>query len=246
MRSPDEVQAVRALVEQGLNDCAIARATGVPRATVRDWRRGRVPSTGRAAAPVSLRAPEPEPYAYLLGLYLGDGHLSVNRRGVYRLRVTLDTAYPGIVLACANAIDALMPHQRAAIHLRPRQECVDVSHYSKRWPLLFPQHGPGLKHLRPIALVDWQQRIVDAHPEALLRGLIHSDGWRGTNNVVVRGKRYAYPRYNFSNASDDIRRIFCDACDAVGVEWRQMNARNISVARRESVARLDAFIGPKR
>ncbi len=84
------------------------------------------------------------------------------------------------------------------------------------------------------------------HPEALLRGLIHSDGWRGTNSVVVRGKRYAYPRYNFSNASADIRRIFCDACDAVGVEWRVMNARNISVARRASVARLDEFIGPKR
>ncbi len=160
--------------------------------------------------------------------------------------MSLDAAYPEIVLACANAIEALMPRQRAAIQLRPRENCVDVSLYSKRWPCLFPQHGPGPKHLRRIALVDWQQRIVDVHPEALLRGLIHSDGSRGTNTVVVRGKRYAYPRYYFSNASADIRRIFCDACDAVGVEWRQMNARNISVARRASVARLDEFIGPKR
>ena len=35
-------------------------------------------------------------YAYLLGLYLGDGCLSETRRGVYRLRITLDKKYPGI------------------------------------------------------------------------------------------------------------------------------------------------------
>jgi hypothetical protein len=59
-------------------------------------------------------------------------------------------------------------------------------------------------------------------------------------------KLYTYPRYNFSNASADIRKLFCDACDLLGIEWRVMNARNISVARRASVARLDEFVGPKR
>ena len=34
----------------------------------------------------------------------------------------------------------------------------------------------------------------------------------------VGGKEYAYPRYNFTNASDDIRRLFCETCDATGVE----------------------------
>jgi hypothetical protein len=46
--------------------------------------------------------------------------------------------------------------------------------------------------------------------------------------------------------SDDIKRIFCDACDALGVPWRVMNRDSISVARRASVARLDEFVGPKR
>ena len=124
--------------------------------------------------------------------------------------------------------------------------CVDVSSGSKQWPCLFPQHGPGPKHLRRIALTDWQQAIVDEHPTGLLRGLIHSDGCRSLNRVVVRGREYAYPRYTFSNVSDDIKRIFCDACDALGIEWRRMNAKNISVARRASVARLDEFVGPKR
>jgi hypothetical protein len=106
--------------------------------------------------------------------------------------------------------------------------------------------GPGPKHQRRIELVDWQQRIVSRHTKPLLRGLIHSDGCRVINRIRHPKRTYAYPRYEFSNRSDDIRGIFCDACDALGVEWRRMNANNISIAKRASVARLDEFIGPKR
>ena len=104
---------------------------------------------------------------------------------------------------------------------------------------------PGKKHERPIQLADWQQTVVERHPERCLRGLIHSDGCRVTNTIRHGQKTYDYPRYNFTNRSDDIRRIFCDTCDLLGIEWRVMNAWNISVARRASVARLDEFIGPK-
>lgn len=48
----------------------------------------------------------------------------------------------------------------------------------RAWSCLFPQHGPGRKHARPIVLADWQQEIVCEHPGRFLRGLIHSDGWR--------------------------------------------------------------------
>lgn len=48
-------------------------------------------------------------------------------------------------------------------------------------------------------MVDWQPAIVDEHPQPLIRGLIHSDGWRGLNRVTVKGREYAYPRYQFSN-----------------------------------------------
>jgi hypothetical protein len=58
------------------------------------------------------------------------------------------------------------------------------------------------------------------------------------------GKWYAYPRYQFSNRSDEIRRIFTDACDRIGVEWRQMNRWNVSVARRASVAGSTRSSGP--
>jgi hypothetical protein len=38
--------------------------------------------------------------------------------------------------------------------------------------------------------------------------------------------------------------LFTDTCDQLGIGWRQMNARNISVARREAVERMDEFVGP--
>lgn len=111
---------------------------------------------------------------------------------------------------------------------------------------LFPQHGAGPKHLRPIELAEWQSELVAEQPEQFLRGLIHSDGCRSLNTVSgAGGKTYSYPRYTFCNASTDIRDLFTTTCDQLGVEWRQMNPRNVSVARRRSVARLDEFIGPK-
>jgi hypothetical protein len=46
------------------------------------------------------------------------------------------------------------------------------------WPCLFPQHGPGKKHTRPIFIAEWQQKLAERWHEQLLRGLIQSDGCR--------------------------------------------------------------------
>ena len=121
----------------------------------------------------------------------------------------------------------------------------------KGWIVALPQHGPGRKHERPIVLEPWQQAIVDEHPVAFLRGLLHSDGCRTVNRFKTnlpsgRVAEYAYPRWFFSNRSDDIRGLFCATCDAVGIRWTQSNHRNISVSHRRSVALLDEWVGPKR
>jgi hypothetical protein len=65
------------------------------------------------------------------------------------------------------------------------------------------------------------------------------------NRVHVKGRDYEYPRYQFSNRSEDIKRLFTDTCDGLGIEWRHWGQYHISVARRASVARLDEFVGPK-
>jgi hypothetical protein len=117
--------------------------------------------------------------------------------------------------------------------------------HSKQWILLFPQHGPGRKHLRPIRLEQWQLEIVQEHPGLLLRGLIHSDGCRIIARERKHGRvRYA-PRYVFSNRSDDVKRIFCDACDLLGIRWTRPNAKDIAIYRLASVARMDEYVGPK-
>lgn len=134
------------------------------------------------------------------------------------------------------------------VYVAQKQGCVAVTSYSRSWPVLFPQHGPG-KHERRIALAPWQQAIVDAHPWEFIRGLIHSDGCRITNwttrMVAGERKRYEYPRYFFTNLSTDIIRLFTTALNQVGVEWKQANGRNISIARKASVALMDAHVGPK-
>ena len=110
--------------------------------------------------------------------------------------------------------------------------------------------GPGPKHERPIVLAPWQREIVEAHPWPFVRGLIHSDGCRTVNRFKTRlpsGRvaEYAYPRYFFSNLSADIRRLFCESCEQLGLRWTQSNHRNISISHRTSVALLDENVGPK-
>lgn len=255
MRSVAEVQRVLSLVQSGLNDCEIARRTGIPRETVRDWR-----SNPKRAQRLNPRGscqlcghPQHDfselssfDYAYLLGLYLGDGGISKARREVFRLRITLDLLYPGIIEECRAAMSFVMPRNRVLVQRRHGSRCVDVGSYSRSWPCLFPQHASGKKHERRIRLAPWQSEHGRRQPERLLRGLIHSDGSRSINTIRHPNRTYRYPRYLFTNKSEDIRRIFCETCDFLGIEWRQMNRQNISVARRASVARLDEFIGPKR
>lgn len=245
MRSAEEFNAVKRLIAAGVNDCAIARQTGIPRRTVWDWRysprvrpRKTAESSGCGVDHDFSSIPG-APYCYLLGLYLGDGCISRNGR-VWRLRITLDSKYPGIIDRCREAIDILMPGQRAAT-LRRSDRCVEVSLYSKHWPCLFPQHGPGKKHNRKIRLEAWQQALVNEATEQFIRGLIDSDGCR----VVANDRGVASIRYHFSNQSDDIRGLFCAALDDLGIPWTQSSRYVIAVYRKAATARLDAFIGPK-
>lgn len=253
-RPAEEVEKVRRLTKEGLSDREVARRTGVPRSTVLNWRRGGTPgrdSPARADLCVDCGAAHPlekldrKAYAYLLGQYLGDGCVWESKRtGVRLLRIACDAQYEGIISECCAAIVAVRGRRPYVRYLRDKR-LATITSYWRAWPCLFPQHGPGRKHHRPIVLASWQQAIVDAAPELFLRGLIHSDGWRGMNRVHVKGKDYEYPRYQFSNRSQDIKDLFTRTCDLVGIAWRPWGRHHISVARRDSVALMDEFIGPK-
>jgi hypothetical protein len=233
------------LAAHGHSATEVARLIRVPRATVRDWMYGRVPRRLDSACERCGAAHDfsslPDAYVHLLGLYLGDGCLSAHRRGVFKLRISMDARYPEVVNDCVEAMRAVVPRSRVGrVHLGTWFE---IYSYSKCWPCLFPQHGAGKKHERPIVLAPWQSELVSARPDLLLRGLLHSDGCRFQN--TGRGG-WRHPRYAFTNVSRDIRAIFCAACDLLGLRWTASGDRTIYVSRKADVTLLDLFVGPKR
>ncbi|MCJ1680199.1 helix-turn-helix domain containing protein [Streptomyces sp. APSN-46.1] len=231
------------LVAQGRSLNSVSKETGISRSALRAWQ-VRIDPLPRLNQVAACTGPADSPaYAYLLGLYLGDGCISPHPRGGHHLRIFCADAWPGLIDQCRAAITKVRPNDK--VYVLQRQGCVAVTSYGRHWTCLFPQHGPGKKHERRIALEPWQQEIVDAHPWEFIRGLIHSDGCRITNWTVRNGKRYEYPRYFFTNRSADITALLTSTLDRLGVEWRQANAFNVSIARKASVALMDARIGPK-
>jgi hypothetical protein len=90
---------------------------------------------------------------------------------------------------------------------------------------------------------------VEKYPGDFARGLFHSDCCRATNRVrrpLKDGDRwYECPRYFFVNHSADIHLLCSQALDRLGVAWRFSKPTTISMGRRDAVARLDGFVGPK-
>jgi hypothetical protein len=243
------------LIQAGHTLQSVSASTGINRSTLRTWRDQ--PGSARhqhAVCPRCDGVPSPpEPmadYAYLLGLYLGDGYISqagAREKNVWALRISCADTWPGLVEECKRAMRAIRPSNK--VWTVQHVGCTEVGSNSKHWPCLFPQHGPGRKHERTIELALWQRVIVERHPGDFARGLFHSDGWRGVNRVrrtLADGERwYVYPRYLFVNESRDILALCGEALDMLGVAWRYSKPTTISVARQNAVARLDQFVGPK-
>jgi hypothetical protein len=238
-----------ALISKGLNDCEVARRTGIPRSTIRDWR---TPAYLAKTASYSLVCPRcwqpayrridftDADYAELLGLYLGDGHITNGPR-TQRLRICLDSAYPTILSETHALLQRCFQQNKVGAHREDGGAMTVVWVYSRHLGCLFPQHGPGKKHDRPIVLDDWQARIVGNAPWDFLRGCIRSDGCVFINPTG----RYRYLSYDFRNRSDDIRQLFTQTCDLVGVQY-YVTRDMVRVCRRESVELFAANVGIKR
>jgi len=164
--------------------------------------------------------------------------------GSWVLRIVLDACYPGIAFAARDAMSAVRG-RLANITPQRNFRAVTVSSTWAQWPEVLPQHGPGRKHERSIALTAWPRSHTHAHPRALVRGLFHSDGCRFVAHQRSRGRSYAYVRYAFSNRSDDVKAILGEHLDLLGIGWRLASATNVEIARRADVAELERFVGPK-
>jgi hypothetical protein len=252
------VRLARELSDLGIVDGEPAKICGVSVRAVRHWRAGnrragnRCTTRNESSTPVCPRCHgrslDTAAYSYLLGLYLGDGHITSAPRS-HVLWIACSDAWPGLLGLARHAASLVMPSSRVFCSSQRGVNCTYVKSVSKHWLCLFPQHGPGRKHERRIELQPWQQTIVDSHPGDFARGLFHSDGCRVINRVRRpvrdRDRWYEYPRYLFVNRSEDIHQLCGEALDRLGVAWRFSKPTTISVARREAVARLDEFVGPK-
>ncbi len=202
------------MLDAGATLSQTSRATGVSRAALRSWRATAVRHRPGGCPSCDDRPLGHGSYSALLGFYLGDGHISRAAR-YFALRISCDAKYPGIISDVHGSIEGVRPDGRVFLVRAPG--AVVVQSHWKHWPCLFPQHGPGRKHERPIILQAWQAAIVERHPADFLRGLFHSDGCRvnnwATRVVAGESKRYDYPRWQFTNNSDDIRRMCAWALD---------------------------------
>jgi hypothetical protein len=239
----------------GILDRENAKICNVSVRAIRHWRRGDRRGNDGAPRQETPKCPRchgcciDEPaYSYLLGLYLGDGHI-VHAARSYVLAIACADSWPGLLHEAQQAMRCVMPSSSVFLSSQRGVACTYVKSVSKHWPCLFPQHGPGRKHERKIEFIPWQQAIVTKYPGNFARGLIHSDGCRSINRVrrlVLDGERwYEYPRYLFVNHSVDILRLCGEVLDRLDVAWRFSKPTTISVAQREAVARLDKFVGPK-
>jgi hypothetical protein len=174
-------------------------------------------------------------------MYLGDGHISEMPRS-YRLRIYLNRRQQDVIARVKQAISTLLPDHRVGEVQQRTASVTEVVSYSKAWPTIFPQHGPGRKHTRVIELTTWQEAIVREYPEEFLRGCLESDGCR--HRRIVNGKDY--PAYSFTNHSDDILRLVMWTCKLLRVGCRHNSRWNLSIARRPDVAKLDRLFGWKR
>jgi hypothetical protein len=138
----------------------------ISRRVLRDWQE----HPGKLTRPSGSTCPRCSPgstlrslssYAYLLGIYLGDGCISRHgpeKKRVWKLRIMCADAWPGLLDECKQAMQSVRPDNSVA--QIQREGCVEVVSCSKRWPCLFPQHALGRKHERSIELEPWQQEIV--------------------------------------------------------------------------------------
>lgn len=142
-----EVDRALLLVGDGLNDSQVSRATGINRTTIAEWRRDGPPGRRDAAARSSCprcegRRLDAVAYAFLLGMYLGDGSIAHHPRA-YKLRVVQDARYPNSIEEIRRAMATVRHCELDRIRTVQHVGCVEVYTYWRHWPCVFPPTWSG-------------------------------------------------------------------------------------------------------
>src|SRR6478735_6368425 len=183
----------------------ISKITGIPRGTINYWKTNEFNPTILNKVKTSItNCPE---YSFILGFYLGDGHIIKNGR-TQRLSLFNDMKYENINLHIEKCLSIIFPENK--VHRIKKIGSYQITVHNNSIPEMFPQHGVGKKHDRVIQLERWQKDIVEKYPKDFIKGLIYSDG------CIVYSNQYK--RFEFSNRSEDIHNILTYALQLIGVE----------------------------
>lgn len=172
-------------------------------------------------------------YAYLLGLYLGDGYINKTER-TYRLRISLNsTQHLDVIDRAKVRLEMLFPNNKIGLVNVTGANCVNLSVYNSNLVNLFPQHGVSYKHTRNIIITEKQEKLIQDYKDYLLCGLHDSDGCR----YIDRRKVY----YQFTNASNDILNIYLDCLTPHNIQYK-LYPRNIRIRNKLDTEKIASLL----
>jgi hypothetical protein len=267
MRSLVEQRSIYRMWKDGVPYRITKKKLGIPRCTVKDWYKrfdsGKYPNWQQemvsktiGESPCGFDSLLPHQlfdraaYAFVLGNYLGDGYISCQKNGVYKLRIFQTAKYTGLIELQAKILQRILPENKVSVVIQKgkRAGCTVIQVHSKLLGDLFPHLGKGMKWQRKIRLRSWQKKIVAEYPKEFIRGLMFSDGCRYANTVDGTD----YVTYSFSQRSVDICRLFIWACRLVGILHYRYASRgdnnpqkSIVISQRPEVELMDGFVGAK-
>jgi len=212
--SVEQVERAKSLKNEGRNFSEIARIMNIPRPSLKYFFNEKHKSKRGINKIIDysyiIDNKLVKEYSYILGLYLGDGHIT-NMGRTYRLRIALDYKYDNLNDFAKEMLKRLFPDNKINI-LNVDNSWIVLSVYNKYIIKgLFPQMGDGKKHFRDVSLKDWQWNIIDYN--YLLLGLFHSDGC-----YYLNSKKNKYS-YQFSNKSKDLINIFKMCCEHLNLKY---------------------------
>lgn len=235
-------------LSEGVSQRQIARDLGIDHGTVAYWIRNafstgsRNPSTSSNNELIQLCNNNSPQYAYILGCYLGDGHISKLPR-TYRLRIYNDVKYPEIIKDQISSLKKLFTTNKIMARKQLHANCVEVVTHNKNLARLFPQHGDGKKHSRDVTLTDWQWKIVNLEPECFIKGLIDSDGSHILHQQIIKGVIYKRYKYQFTNKSSDIISMYLKVMEMLGISAKPTTKKcgtvNVFTNKKDDVIKLD-------
>lgn len=163
------------------------------------------------------------------------------KKGVYRLRIFLDSKYSSLNDFTVEILKKLFPNNKVGI-LKAKCNMITITLYHKYLAILFPQHGAGKKHNRDIKLFDWQTNI--------LRWEYFFAGFFGSDGCFYFSRKNNMEAYNFTNKSKQIIDLFVKCCEYLGIKFtfNQKSGNGIyyiNIYRKKYVSFLKELIGTK-